>query len=101
MKNLITLILCLFLISPSSTMALQDQTRALFKISQDKREGFIDQTGKVVIRPQFRSATDFNDDRACAMPWSASEFKYGVIDSAGEFLTSPHFAACLGYAEGR
>lgn len=58
--------------------------------SKDKKEGFIDPSGKVVIEPQFQSVGYFKNGLA----WAKSpDGKIGFIDKKGAWVIEPKFTA--------
>jgi hypothetical protein len=60
----------------------------LFPARQNGKYGFIDNTGKMVIAPQFDYAGNFSDGLAKA----AVDGKIGFIDKSGRFRVEPQFA---------
>ena len=62
--------------------------KALFAILKDRKWGFIDPTGKVVIEPQFNYALGFIGQRAA---FKGSNGKWGFIDSTGKVVVEPQF----------
>jgi hypothetical protein len=58
--------------------------------SMDKKEGFVDVTGKVVIEPKFESVGYFVGGLAWA---KLSEGKVGYIDKKGNWVIEPQFTA--------
>ena len=58
--------------------------------------GYIDQTGKLVIEPQFENARDFSEGMARVR---VSE-KWGYINKTGQLVIKPQFAYCLDFSEG-
>lgn len=78
MKNKILFIAILFL---SSCMTNYNDID-LFRIEKDGLYGFIDNNGKVVIKPQFDLALNFSENLAYARKDSV----YGFIDKNGSFI---------------
>ena len=60
----------------------------LFPIQQNNKWGFIDNTGKVVIEPQFEFVDKFSDGLALV---NVGNRKMGYIDSSGQFVINPQF----------
>jgi len=56
--------------------------------ASDKKFGYIDGSGKVVIKPQFESVGYFVDGLAWA---KSSDDKVGFIDKTGEWVIKPQF----------
>ena len=61
------------------------------------REGFIDNTGELVIEPQFLSATEFSEGLAAVR---AENRKRGYIDHSGKFVIAPTFENAWEFHEG-
>jgi hypothetical protein len=69
--------------------------------------GYIDTTGKMVIKPQFfvsgnNLAADFVDGRAVVSEpgWSLTGPVNGVIDRSGRWIVPPHYDHISSYSEG-
>jgi serine/threonine-protein kinase len=69
---------------------------SLHPIKIGDKYGYIDQTGRVVIQPQFDSADDFSEGMAVIRIGK----KYGFIDKKGELLIPPQFDFTLDFSEG-
>jgi serine/threonine protein kinase len=69
---------------------------SLHPIKIGDKYGYIDQTGRVVIQPQFDSADDFFEGMAVIRIGK----KYGFIDKKGELLIPPQFDFTLNFSEG-
>jgi hypothetical protein len=63
------------------------QSKNLFLIRVNKKYGFIDRTGKIVIKPQFEFANDFVEGLAL-VPITNDETKLGYIDKTGKIVIS-------------
>jgi hypothetical protein len=61
---------------------------SLFVIVKNRKWGFIEQRGKIVIKPQFNYAHDFFEERAA---FKASNGKWGFIDPNGKVAIQPKF----------
>jgi hypothetical protein len=48
---------------------------------------YIDKTGKIIINPQFDSASDFHE----GMAWAKFGKQYGYIDKTGKLVINPQF----------
>ncbi|MBX9886531.1 MAG: WG repeat-containing protein [Flavobacteriaceae bacterium] len=60
--------------------------------------GFIDQSGKQVINPQFDAVGDFHDGK-CAI--KNKDGKWGYIDKAGKIIINPQFDSAAGFKDGK
>ncbi|MBI1923598.1 WG repeat-containing protein [Candidatus Poribacteria bacterium] len=59
----------------------------LLPIPVDSRYGYINELGKVVIKPQFNYARRFSDGLACI---SIGD-RWGYIDKSGRYVINPQF----------
>ena len=57
----------------------------LYRISVNQKVGFIDRTGKIVIKPKFKKAYNFYEGLACVKIGK----KYGYIDNTGKYIWEP------------
>lgn len=71
----------------------------LFRIRENGKFGFIDKSGKVVIKPQFDSAEDFSEGLA-QVSSSDKPGKYGYVDTTGKMVISPQFDKADSFSEG-
>jgi WG containing repeat len=62
--------------------------------------GYIDQTGKVVIQPQFVAAFSFSEGLAAAEVSENGALKWGYIDKTGAWVIRPQFDAASFFSEG-
>jgi len=62
-----------------------------FKDNEKDKLGYIDETGNVVISPQFASAQTFNSERAIVNNSDSYLNKYGLIDKKGKFVVSAKY----------
>ena len=62
-----------------------------FKENEKDKFGYIDETGIVVITPQFTSAETFKSERAIVNTSDSYINKYGIIDKSGSFIVSPKY----------
>ena len=71
----------------------------LFPIMQNRKMGYINRSGEVVIQPQFDYALPFTEGLAVACIYGNSR-KCGYIDETGKFVISPQFGDALRFSEG-
>ena len=62
----------------------------------DRKWGYMDRTGKVVIKPQFDTAESFS----CGLAVVKVESSYRYINAAGDFAFGGKFERAVGYSEG-
>jgi hypothetical protein len=87
-----SLISCAFIFSVSGAAVASNNFEDYFPIQQDGKVGFIDKTGKIVIAPQFDSAS--NEDGIVFSEGLAAvkvSDKWGYIDKSGKFVIPPKF----------
>jgi hypothetical protein len=81
----------------SCLMAAQGQKSIhLYPIEKNNRFGYINERGKVVIKPQFRNAGDFNNNLA---PVRAEGY-WGYINKKGVFVIQPQYDFALPFEDG-
>lgn len=78
---------------------LPGNQQKLFMIQSDKKIGYVDQNGKVVIQPQFEPGEGFHDfsDGLAAVQINK---KWGYIDTTGKVVIQPQFDLAGKFAEG-
>ncbi|MES2764758.1 MAG: WG repeat-containing protein [Bacteroidota bacterium] len=79
-----------------TTCKSQTSEIRLFQIFENGKIGFIDSTGKVVIKPVFLSAGEFSEGLASAR----INGTYGFIDATGNFVIKPQFDYATYFSEG-
>jgi hypothetical protein len=90
---LITLILTFSSITFAQT---KDKAMPLFWIQENGKYGYIDKTGKVVIKPQFENTMGFNEGLAA----TKLNGKYGYIDTEGNWAIKPQFDFTYMFSDG-
>ncbi len=68
-----------------------------FQPAADGKFGYIDQQGKVIIRPTFTNAQPFQDERAVVI----TNDQYGLINKQGNFVIQPKYDDIQLLGEGR
>jgi hypothetical protein len=74
----------------------QHKNDQLFQIIENNKIGYINSTGKVVIKPIFLSAGEFFEGLANARIGGT----YGYIDETGDFVIQPQFDYATPFSEG-
>lgn len=78
-------------------MAAGQQRKSLYPFTPDGRKwGYVDQSGKVIIEPQFEAALPFSEGLAAVK----EKGKYGYIDFAGSMKIAPQFERAKSFSEG-
>ncbi|MBV7272064.1 WG repeat-containing protein [Clostridium sp. PL3] len=63
-----------------------------FQEIQNGKYGYIDQKGRVIMKPEFTVATTFSEGRAIVNNSSdGNERRYGLIDKAGNYKIKPEY----------
>ena len=96
------------------------QGKKLFSVTVGGKQGYIDETGKLVVNPQYDSVSDFSEGlaRVCVGPcdqehWQGfrytkgldtepleQTFKYGYIGETGQMVINPMFESAEKFSEG-
>ncbi|HEX5081149.1 MAG TPA: WG repeat-containing protein [Blastocatellia bacterium] len=100
MKLTIRTFIALIILSLCCLSNAQDRrSKSLFVVIVDDKRGYIDQNGKIVIKPQFEGASDFSEGLA-VISTSENGYKQGYIDEAGSIVIRPQFDRALDFSEG-
>ena len=75
---------------------ISSRQEGLLAVKVNNKWGFIDSTGKFVIKPKFNSADNFNEGLALIK----ENNKYGFINKTGEYIVKPQYDFASGYSEG-
>lgn len=74
----------------------QYKKQTLFRIYENNKFGYIDTTGKVIIKPKFHNAGDFSEGLAAVR----EDGLYGYINEQGEYVIQPEFEYASKFNEG-
>jgi hypothetical protein len=96
MKSMITIIKSLIIIYLATQISLGDYQAWAKEIKIEYTYGFINQTGKMVISPQFDRAKGFSDGKAAVKVGG----KWGFIDRKGQVVIRPQFTWVRSFSEG-
>lgn len=80
------LLLILLLVWSLSNLCFA-QTETLFRIEQNGKVGYIDNTGKIIIKPQFDNGWEFSEGLAPVL----IDEDWGYIDETGKIVIKPQF----------
>jgi hypothetical protein len=86
----------LVFLSALNCQGTQPEGQQLFPVEKDRKFGFIERTGRVVITPQFDSANEFHEGLALVTANGRKLF----IDSAGKTVITPQFDIVHNFSEG-
>ena len=90
---------CLTVLVVSFAIAQKPDGSDLFVVIVDDKRGFIDQTGKIVIEPEWAGANEFSEGRA-QVTIEGDIYKIGFIDSLGKMIIPAEFDAAGDFYEG-
>lgn len=86
-----------WVIEPKIGMIVGNFSEGLATVSNNRWEwGYIDQTGEIVIAPQFDDAGQFSEGLA----YIQQNNKYGFIDQTGEIVIAPQFEDANNFIDG-
>src|SRR6185369_6934339 len=94
---LVLIVICSLLIACSSGRRSFDNGGLYPIMSQDRKWGYIDKAGNVVIQPQFERARIFSEGLASV---SVDGNRYGYIDKSGTFVINPQYDEARSFSEG-
>jgi len=94
----ILFLVCLTALGNFFVVAQENPSDRLFKICVNRKHGFIDQTGKVVIEPKFDGVDDFSE--GLAKIYMVGKYSTGYIDRTGEIVIQPQFDIGSDFYEG-
>ena len=80
--------------------AEHDAAEPLFPANENGQWGYINERGKFVIAPQFRSASEFSEGLACVAAEQGGPHEMTFIDRKGQMLLSPQFSGCGNFSQG-
>jgi hypothetical protein len=69
-----------------------------FRKSNDGNWGYMDESGKVLIEPQFTGTQPFVEDKAIV---NVEHNHYGLIDRQGNFIVKPQYSSLINLGENR
>ena len=72
------------------------ESNALFSVRINGKVGFIDNSGKIIINPQFDNANEFSEGLAAI----SVDKKWGFIDKNGKIVINPQFDGVNDFKEG-
>jgi hypothetical protein len=66
----------------------------------ERKYGYVDKTGRVVIPPQFDDSGHFSEGLAWVSVLKERKWLYGFIDKTGKVVIEPQFRETSGFSEG-
>lgn len=73
-----------------------EEQGALFRVQQNGKWGYMDQTGKIVVAPKFAGAGEFSEGLGAVLV----DKKWGYVDGTGSMVLKPRFDECGNFSEG-
>jgi len=91
----------LYMIKPTISEAEEEAynffaEKDLVTVKNGEKWGYIDNTGKYIINPQFDAAYDFKEGLARVL----FDGQYGYIDAEGKYVINPQFDAAYDFVDG-
>ena len=93
----ILLLICLTFLF-ASFVAAQGKLGDLFVVTVKGKQGYINKAGKIIIKPQFRGASEFSE--GLANVGTFENYKAGFIDKTGKIVIEPQFDVAEDFSEG-
>lgn len=90
------ILIVVFALTPFSYSVQTPSASTFFPIEIKGKHGYIDSSGKIVIRPQFDEVWGFSEGLA---PVRVSD-KWGFIDKTGTIVIAPQFFSVMSFREG-
>ena len=81
----IIFVACVVIICSCFCMEYEHATKCLYSVFVNKKAGFIDDSGSLVISPMFDATSEFSNGVAVVCVNSL----YGLINEKGEYLIKP------------
>jgi hypothetical protein len=113
MKVIISLACLIVLASSAAVVARQKEPGRLKPVEVNKKWGYADETGKIIIAPQFESARPFSEGLAAVaignnakpeevefLKLTREYLKWGFIKESGQFVIQPQFYDVGDFSEG-
>lgn len=73
----------------------KDEPSKLYQVRVNRKTGYIDRTGKIIIKPQFEFTGNFSEGLAwisfTERGWFSFNEKVGFIDTTGRIVITPRF----------
>lgn len=69
-------------------------------ISINGKHGFIDTTGRLIVKPIYKSAYPFADGMARVMVGDRTRYKFGFIDRDGKLVIKPKYSDAQDFSQG-
>jgi len=97
-KRLIVITALVLILQTCVLCAVQENH--LFAVKQNNKWGYINSTGRIVIKPQFSSASPFSDGLARISVGKDEKARFGFIDKTGKTVIKPQFASVQDFHDG-
>ena len=108
--SVISIIMAVVIIGFLAVNKKDDEKTLLYPIQVDGKWGYINQTGKIVIKPTYAWADDFHDGVAVVVIKDRSDgsedskgndsLTYGAIDMNGKMVVKPDYSSITMFNEG-
>ena len=99
LKRFLAVFVGLFLSASLIGKAQGEKPKRLFVVIVNDQRGYIDNSGNIVIEPQFAGAEDFSEGLA-VVATGRNRLDEGYIDETGKFVIKPRFDKARKFSEG-
>ncbi len=89
-----------YIIGPLDYDSVEDFHEGMAKVYKDSKFGYIDLTGKEVVKPQYGFAGNFSEGLATVSPGTYDELRKGYIDKLGRLVIDFKFGFTSSFHEG-
>ena len=89
-------LILVFTLASVSQNAQTSPDSALYPIEKNGKHGYIDASGRIVVRPRFDDAWRFSEGLAAVVVGD----KWGFIDQTGRIVIAPRFFSAMPFKEG-
>jgi hypothetical protein len=68
--------------------------------SDDRKYGFVNKAGELMIKPQYSAVSSFSDGLALVNTGETFERNYGYVNKDGQAVIKPRFKIAFSFSEG-
>ncbi len=96
-----TILIAFCLVIPAAQFAISQTSDGsdLFVVIVNDKRGYIDRTGKIVIKPKWAGANNFSEGRA-VVAFDSAQYKEGYVDTTGKLVIPARFDQATDFDDG-